>query len=244
MFDDNIRLSSKAQMAFDKLSPEDEKLVSGVINRLAYGERLESEYRDHKLNGRFRNYRECCIRDDLLLVYRYERGVLHCENIGSHKELFNDFIRSPRIKESMAVANYIVENIDVDILKLNKLMYFVYGAYLAVNRHVLFPDRPEARIYGPIFPRVYDAFFEFDDIITDVQPLRGTVYYLEECESMQDIFDLIDAVLNYYGKLPEDELDAYTFTMPWERTYEDDRINIIPDELIYKHFIEIVKVDE
>ena len=47
-------------------------------------------HRDHPLKGEMAGYRECHVRDDLLLVYviRKKQLVLTLINIGTHSELF------------------------------------------------------------------------------------------------------------------------------------------------------------
>ncbi len=49
---------------------------------------LPPKYRDHQLRGKWEGCRECHIRPDLLLVYRYEGDWLVLERLGSHAEIF------------------------------------------------------------------------------------------------------------------------------------------------------------
>ena len=51
---------------------------------------LAPKYKDHTLSGNYRNYRECHIKPDLLLIYKIERAelVLYAVHIGSHSDLF------------------------------------------------------------------------------------------------------------------------------------------------------------
>ncbi len=42
-----------------------------VLYLLLMRQPLPSEYRDHKLTGNLKDFRECHIKPDLLLVYRY-----------------------------------------------------------------------------------------------------------------------------------------------------------------------------
>ena len=62
-----------------------------VIDNLKNGIQIAEKYRDHKLSGELKKYRECHIRPDLLLVYqiRDEELVLLLLDIGSHSHLFN-----------------------------------------------------------------------------------------------------------------------------------------------------------
>ena len=60
-----------------------------VINALRNDTALPTRYRDHSLRGKFEGCRECHIRPDLLLVYKYEGDdVMVLERLGSHSELF------------------------------------------------------------------------------------------------------------------------------------------------------------
>lgn len=61
------------------------KELSQIINILASGKSLELKHRDHKLNGIYATYRECHIKNDLLLIYqiRKEDQVLFLADIGS-----------------------------------------------------------------------------------------------------------------------------------------------------------------
>ena len=64
--------------------------LKDIIDTLASGETLASKHRDHKLTGYFREYRECHVRPNLLLVYQIDHGnlILILVDIGSHPYLF------------------------------------------------------------------------------------------------------------------------------------------------------------
>lgn len=47
--------------------------ITKIIERIADGERLETQFRDHNLKGDYKNYRECHIKPNLLLIYKIER---------------------------------------------------------------------------------------------------------------------------------------------------------------------------
>ncbi len=63
-----------------------------VVELLAYGNALESQYKDHKLNDnkKFKDCRECHIEPDWLLVYRIynDELILLLVATGSHSDLF------------------------------------------------------------------------------------------------------------------------------------------------------------
>ena len=61
-----------------------------VIDVIAKGETLDKKYKDHKLLGDFKNYRECHIENDFLLVYKIEKDklILILYRTGTHSEIF------------------------------------------------------------------------------------------------------------------------------------------------------------
>ena len=61
-----------------------------VVETLASGKALKKEYRDHKLTGNLKDFRECHLASDLLLIYQIDDGVLILTlvSIGSHSQLF------------------------------------------------------------------------------------------------------------------------------------------------------------
>lgn len=61
-----------------------------VIQRLADGETLEPQYKDHLLAGDYAGFRECHIASDWLLVYRIEKNALELLlfRTGTHSDLF------------------------------------------------------------------------------------------------------------------------------------------------------------
>lgn len=65
-------------------------LLRDVINTLAQHQKLEAKYRDHSLTGEYRNFRECHIQPDWLLVYRIDNDALSLFlfRTGTHSDLF------------------------------------------------------------------------------------------------------------------------------------------------------------
>lgn len=66
------------------------ELLDETIRKLARGEELPKENRDHALSGNWLGYRECHIQSDWLLIYRVEEGVLilTLTRTGTHSDLF------------------------------------------------------------------------------------------------------------------------------------------------------------
>ena len=66
-----------------------EEKLKAVIQKLAANKPLDSSYQDHKLSGYLKDYRECHIKPDLLLIYKKTKdNTLILYRLGSHSELF------------------------------------------------------------------------------------------------------------------------------------------------------------
>lgn len=78
--------------AYKKLSEKDKNLTDFVLDLLRENENLPEKYRDHQLKGELREFRECHIRGDLLLLYRKRQQILTITaiNVGSHNQIFDD----------------------------------------------------------------------------------------------------------------------------------------------------------
>lgn len=61
-----------------------------VVNELANQRPLDEKYRDHELTGNYRNFRECHVEPDWLLIYRKEKGELTLALVrtGTYSDLF------------------------------------------------------------------------------------------------------------------------------------------------------------
>ncbi len=61
-----------------------------IIRILSDGGMLPSEYKDHRLIGSLKDFRECHLAPDILLMYQIDDGllILTLVNIGSHAQLF------------------------------------------------------------------------------------------------------------------------------------------------------------
>ena len=70
------------------MSDEEEASYIDVIFKLLNGIELEEKYKDHPLKGSLKEFRECHIKPDLLLMYGIINDTLELVNIGSHSEIF------------------------------------------------------------------------------------------------------------------------------------------------------------
>ena len=64
-----------------------EKLLV-VIEELAEGRKLVTQYLDHSLKGTYKNKRDCHIEPDWILIYAIEEHEIVLYRTGSHADLF------------------------------------------------------------------------------------------------------------------------------------------------------------
>ena len=78
----DLKLARKRQL--------DEKLLNGIIAKLAAGEPLPVKNHDHALSGNYKGYRECHITPDWLLIYSRNETVkiVSLVRTGKHSDLF------------------------------------------------------------------------------------------------------------------------------------------------------------
>ena len=60
-----------------------------VVDFLQNGKQLPEKYKDHKLTGKWNNYRDCHITPDWVLIYQYQddKLILVLARTGSHSKL-------------------------------------------------------------------------------------------------------------------------------------------------------------
>lgn len=82
-FKNDIKLAKKQNKDMDKLFY--------VIEKLANLEKLDENYRDHPLVGKYQGLRECHIEPDWLLIYYIENKTITLVLVrsGSHSDLFS-----------------------------------------------------------------------------------------------------------------------------------------------------------
>lgn len=84
--------SFKRELKKMKKQRKDISLLENVVTKLASGEPLPIENRDHPLQGDFKGCRECHIEPDWLLIYEISDRelLLYLLRTGSHSDLFGE----------------------------------------------------------------------------------------------------------------------------------------------------------
>jgi mRNA interferase YafQ len=67
-----------------------QEVFQEVITTLAEGKKLKKERPDHQLTGNLKDFRECHLAPDILLLYQIDDGVLVLTlvSVGNHSQLF------------------------------------------------------------------------------------------------------------------------------------------------------------
>jgi len=64
-------------------------ILDPVLEILINDESLASNFRVHKLVGRYKGFEECHLMPDLLMIYLRTENKLKLTRLGSHSELFS-----------------------------------------------------------------------------------------------------------------------------------------------------------
>ena len=71
-----------------RLTDEEDLAYIDIVYNLLCKVKLVEKYKDHQLIGSMKEFRECHVKPDLLLIYMIEDNILKLVDIGSHSELF------------------------------------------------------------------------------------------------------------------------------------------------------------
>lgn len=86
-----IRKTSQFKKDFKRFSNDIEKVktLMSIVEMLQNSEPIPEEFYPHPLKGEWKNYMECHMGDDYLLIwYDKEENVVKLVRLGSHSELF------------------------------------------------------------------------------------------------------------------------------------------------------------
>jgi uncharacterized phage-associated protein len=117
------------------------------------------------------------------------------------------------VSTAATVARYIVRFFQeagdpVSNLKLQKLLYYCQGWHLAIRGSVLFEDRLEAWVHGPVQPSVYGTYKH-----NRWMAITGDV---DAAQLDADEKSVVDEVLEVYGADSGYELELRThMEAPW-----------------------------
>ncbi len=143
--------------------------------------------------------------------------------------------------KAIDVANFFItvgnynEGMEMTNARINKLLYFAQGRYLATYDKPLFDEQIEAWKYGPIIRSVYDYFKHYGkNIITE--PVGSF-----DIEKMNDDdFQFLTEVFTNYADYSTSALINKTHekNSPWDKVYIQDENRVIPQKLIRSYFLQ------
>jgi mRNA interferase YafQ len=86
-----VEASPRFERDFKKLnkSKEERVLLYSVVNDLAANKVLDPKHKDHQLKGKLKDFRECHIEKDWLLIYKKDKNrlILLLVRTGSHDDI-------------------------------------------------------------------------------------------------------------------------------------------------------------
>lgn len=150
---------------------------------------------------------------------------------------------------SIAVANFFIEKAietkatDFTPMKLQKLVYFAHGWYLALYNKPLLTDRIQAWRFGPVINSLYKETKKWGDtnitaLLSVFDPESMNVYTpkIEE----KEVKEFLESIWNAYSKHSAIKLSNATHAegSPWDLTIKSNggNIVIIDDKDIAQYF--------
>lgn len=151
---------------------------------------------------------------------------------------------------STDIAIYIIalandERIAVNMTKVQKLLYIVYGAYLRIYGERLLDEHPQAWPYGPVFPTTRNKLLKYEfSTITKEEITEEERDHIAKDDKLNRV---IDFVFKYFGDWNAGQLSEWSHSngSPWQQTTNKDEFkwgNVISDELIREYFNGIITI--
>lgn len=140
------------------------------------------------------------------------------------------------------------EDIPITPMKLQKLVYFTHGYFLALHNQTLIQGSIKAWDYGPIIPVLYQEFKQYgnrpiDDFSYDIDCSQKTLVHFFVPENDVQASSMIHQIWDLYKGYSGIQLSNSTHLdgTPWHKTYNKmpySRGRVIPDGLIKAYFRE------
>jgi len=115
------------------------------------------------------------------------------------------------------IAKYFLTKSELTPKKLQKLVYYAYSWFIALNNEneneinsSLFEEMPEAWIHGPVFKSLYDEYKVYN--WHEIPKVQETIIFEND-----DIIGFLDKIWKVYGSFDADQLEYMTHhEMPWQ----------------------------
>jgi len=149
--------------------------------------------------------------------------------------------------DSIAVANHVLwrankDKVDISPMKLQKILYFLHGNYLAITGEPLINEGFRRWDYGPVLPSVYQELRNYgglpiDDYIKQYDKERGEFRPLfVNTNALPRFNDILEQVWGTYSGVSALKLSDLTHEpgSPWARTLPN---GLITDNMISEYFV-------
>ncbi|WP_149208004.1 Panacea domain-containing protein [Flavobacterium johnsoniae] len=145
------------------------------------------------------------------------------------------------------IANKIIANINTEAgdlisnLKLQKLLYYMQGYYIAIFNKKLFDDVIEAWQYGPVVPTMYMHFKEFgSSAITISDEIKENIIRLDTDEE-ENLFNDVFEQYNQYSAIAL--MNMTHDEKPWRQIFNANPKGEIDFDLLKDFFLTQVEDD-
>lgn len=120
-----------------------------------------------------------------------------------------------RVITAKMIAEYFLTKDAMTQKKIQKLVYYAYVWYIVDNNdtnnisNVLFNEKPQAWVHGPVFPSLYEEYRKFGR--ENIPKLDSITIKLNE-----NIKKFLDEIWKIFGRYDGDELEILTHKEePW-----------------------------
>lgn len=152
---------------------------------------------------------------------------------------------------SKDVAFYLIakaneERLGINVTKVQKLLYIIYGTYLRLYGERLLDEHPKAWPYGPVFPSTRKAILKRMENEELSFPINEVDESLKSDERLNKVISL---TLEHFGYWNSGQLTLWSHQIgaPWDQTTKLSGFkwgDTISDELIYDYFQKLVMVND
>lgn len=159
----------------------------------------------------------------------------------------------PGLTSAFAIANYFLakawsEGETITPLKLQKLVYFAHGWFMALENRPLIKEPVMAWRYGPVIPPLYFEFRRFENnpitsLATEPDANFDFVPVLLTPELRDEVSPVLDRVWDVYGKYSASQLSQMTHhkDTPWSEVRDESVTRgtgerLIPNDQIREYF--------
>ena len=156
------------------------------------------------------------------------------------------------LKNEIEQKSNILDNDDYEVyegithLKLQKLIYFSQGIYLAYTGKPLFNEKVVAWEHGPVVKEVYDKFKHFKRTDISIHFNDDDISKMSDLEENEKIINVLEYVYRNYGGYTAWQLREMSHIQggPWQVTVSTKGMNSeITKETMKKHFERYVKTN-